>query len=199
MLLIVSMCYTWFSWWQNLCHCGPAVNSWIMSSFQTRVICYSLTIEELGGSRVYPTFFKLLWEKKSFFCCRKYSKFCLNFPFLKIFCTYLQVLKCYNWTCFTIPKSWNVNTQIRKNLKTRGIWFLRIPWTARLTTIDCLDRVNWSRSFTTIRKRQKLLFCHIIRRDAFREHWTRTLAEVHVAVSCVSMANVQREILHQKE
>ena len=57
------------------------------------------------------------------------------------------------------------------------MWFLRrmlrIPWTARVTNIDCLKEANETKTlYTTIRKRQTAFFGHVMRRDALENFVT---------------------------
>ena len=61
-----------------------------------------------------------------------------------------RVLKCYVEPVLLYgSESWNVNKQIKKSLEATEMSFLRrmlrIPWTARISNINCLEMANESR------------------------------------------------------
>ncbi|BFZ18867.1 hypothetical protein BsWGS_21906 [Bradybaena similaris] len=68
-------------------------------------------------------------------------------------------------------ESWNMNTQIRKILEMKEMWFLkqmtRIPWTAKVTNNKCFKMANESRiSYATMRRKQTLFFGEMMRGEA---------------------------------
>ena len=83
--------------------------------------------------------------------------------------TRVRVLKAYVWSVLLFGcEAWTISKEMRKRLQAAEMWFyrrmLRVPWTARRTNQEILQRAGVSREvMTIIRKRQLGFLGHILR------------------------------------
>ena len=88
--------------------------------------------------------------------------------------TRVRLMKCYVWSGLLYGcETWTISKGMRKRLEAAEMWFyrrmMRIPWTARITNEEVLERVGVGRSLIgTIRKRQLSFLGHILRGIVWR-------------------------------
>ena len=91
----------------------------------------------------------------------------------------LRFLKTYVWSTLLYGnEAWTISKGMQKKLEATEMWFmrrmLRIPWTAKVTNQEVLNRANSSRSLIQeIRGRQLSFLGHILRRREI-EHLSLT-------------------------
>ena len=81
----------------------------------------------------------------------------------------MRILRCYVWSGLLYGcESWNLSKVMQKRLEATEMWFirrmLRVPWTARVTNTNVMQRAGTSRKLvTTIRQRQLRYLGHVLR------------------------------------
>ena len=84
--------------------------------------------------------------------------------------TRARVLKTYVWSVLLFGcEAWTISREMRKRLEAVEMWFyrrmMRIPWTARMTNQEVLQRMGVTRELmTVVRKRQLGFLGHMLRR-----------------------------------
>ena len=90
--------------------------------------------------------------------------------------TRARVLRTYVWSVLLFGcEAWTISKEMRKRLEAVEMWFyrrmMRIPWTARMTNQEVLQRMGVTRELmTVIRKRQLGFLGHMLRRSGMEKN-----------------------------
>ena len=127
--------------------------------------------------------------------------------------TRVRVLRTYVWSVLLFGcEAWTISKDMRRKLEAAEMWFyrrmLRIPWTARVTNQEVLERMGVAREMMTVIRRRQLGFLgHILRSNGIesnclmgmvegrrargrqRMKWTDKIKEL---VGCERMEEVKR-------
>ena len=89
--------------------------------------------------------------------------------------TRIRVLKAYVWSVLLFGcEAWTISKEMRKRLEATEVWFyrrmLRVPWTARRTNLEILQRAGVRRELMTVIKRSQVGFLgHLLIRSGLEK------------------------------